>query len=263
MTSDADEQQVRDLLGSLERDRAQVSGRRDEILHQVLDHYDRSRQRSDADVVTLQPSSEPRVPRRSVLLWAASIAMIGMLAGLVLLADNRDGSSPADTTPLPSEPVDVLVFADGAVTIDVPDGLSVTQPREGLALVSRDGDGTSVRDAIVIVDDGPRDFGAEMARLNVENTTRTELTGSNVDGRRFDRVSVTLTQKGIDDIDCPPDNDCLELVPGVPETALEPGLRVGAIELVGDDGQTVIVLADEDGPMRTDLVSLLAATTVE
>lgn len=261
--SDAEDRQVRELLGTLERDRTQIPGRRDEILQDVLAHYERSPQQADTEMVPLHPSSDTPPQRRSGLLWVASVAMVTLAAGLLLLAGHREGTTPADTTPATLDPTDMLTFANGLVSIDVPDGLSVVERQEGLVLIGSDATGTGVDDAIVIVEYDLPDFGAEMARLSAEGTTMSTLSGSNVDGRRFDRWSVAITEAGIADIDCPPDHDCLELVPGISATALKPGLRIGVVELVTSDGQKVLVMRDEDGPLGNSLTDLLAATTVE
>lgn len=262
-TPDAEEQQVRELLGQVERDGAQISGRRDEILHDVLAHYERSRQQTDTDVILLRPTEQAAAPRRTALLWVASIAILSLVAGLVLLAGDRDGLTPADTTPVTPTPADVLVFADGYVTIDVPDGLSVIEQRDGFALLTPDATGNGIDDAIVIAEHGSQDFSAEMSRLSIQGVTTGGLTRTNVDGRRVDRWSIAITQQGITDIDCPPDHDCLELVPGVPATALKPGLRVDAVELVGSNEQTVLVMTNADGPLRSAFADVLAGTTVD
>lgn len=262
-TSDAEDRNVRELLAVLERDRAQIPGRRDGILRNVLAHYDRSRQQTDVDVIRFHPSPESPKPRHTVLLWAASVVVLTLIAGLVVLAGSREGTTPADTTPADLNPTDLLVLSGGNVSIEVADGLSVVQQQDGLIRLSRDGTGTGVGDSIVIVQDAPHDFGSEMAQLSAEGVTLSSLSGSNVDGRRLDRWTVAITQNGLAAIDCSTDEDCLELVPGIPATALTPGLKVGIVELVISDGQTVLVMTDEDGPLRTSLASLLSTLKFE
>jgi hypothetical protein len=262
-TSDAEDWKVRELLDVLEQDRSQISGRRDEILRDVLAHYEQSRQQTDVDVLAFHPSPERPRPRNTLMLCVASVALLTLVAGLMLLVGGREGTTPADTTPAGVEPTDLLVLAGGNVSIEVPDGLSVVQRRDGLVLLGRDGAGTGIGDAIVIVEDAPRDFGSEMAQLSAEGVILSSLSGSNVDGRRLDRWTVAITQDGLVATDCSTDEDCLELVPGIPATALTPGLKVGIVELVTSDGQTVLVMTDEDGPLRTSLASLLSTLKFE
>jgi hypothetical protein len=90
-------------------------------------------------------------------------------------------------------------------------------------LLGRDATGTGVRDALVIVEDGPRDFGSEMARLSAEGAILSSLSGSNVDGRRLDRWTVAITS----------------------------------------DGQVVLGITDQDGPLRTSLADLLSTLKFE
>lgn len=264
-TPHPDERRVADLLRALEADRVQVSDRRDEILDQVLDHFERSRHDAPADPVVIGLTTSSDAPQRPSRHWfVAAAAIVIAVAGVVGLASLRGTreTTPAEPASSIPERTNPVTTGEGRLAIDVPGDLVVVANRAELIILGKDSAASSVDDAIVIVDLVDRDFFSGIDQFERQGIVGRGFTVANVDGRQFDRWTVGLTQAGIAELDCPTEGGCLELVEGVPQTSLSAGTLVTVSEIVTSDGRSILFMTDENGPLRTDLSAVLAAVTV-
>lgn len=271
---DPDGRRTQELLRSLERDRTQVSTRRAEILDQVLAHYDRTRDGSETEsnVLSLDdaPSLGSRRPLTVLRLGAAAILVAVVAIGAVIAGDrtartNTDATErapDADGEPAESATPPAGSMAGGDVTFDVVRDLELVELDEGLVLVGRDDTIASLDDAIVVVDIGPTPFADRVARLERDGLVAAATSTGLVAGRRVERWSIGIDPLGSDRLGCAINEPCLELVDGIPATALTTGTRATVTEVVGSGGSSVVFIVDENGSLRPDSTALLATVTI-
>lgn len=265
----SEDRKAAELLRSLENDQAQVAARRSEILSDVLAHYDNSSATREPipvpEIVLVGEELIDRSRRPAVHRWLLVAAITLFALGLIALQDERGpsrldvtGEADVEASPAVIEQNRAEVFS-GTVSFDLPDGLTVSEPGPDLILISQSEAPIGVADAIVLINRNTERFADRVASLNEAGTLRASSSNVRVNDRTGDRWFINITQLGVDQLGCMINVPCLEIIDGLPSTAITSGLQVTVTEVITTEGDAVLVLANEEGPLRADIAAFLAS----
>lgn len=282
----SDDRRTSELLRKLEQDSSQVSARRSDIRAQVLGHYDQLRELQtdqhddDAIVVELTPTAgsddEPQRPWPARLAVAAAVTAV--FVGAWFLVQNNDDTvdtaSPFDvpstidnstSTPTTTPPIDEsndVSLASGEISFALPGGLDVVERDEGILVFGRSPEATAFGQRIIAVEVDSTDFRSQLSELSRSREVSIGATGVlRIDGEEFTNWSVIIREADLDS-SCEAVQGCLELIDGLPISAVPLGVTASVDELVSSSGATVLILSDPNGSAAPDVAALLDATTI-